>query len=109
MKGWVYLGLQLCYTRLKSGNACDHSVQNVLSSGLLSKHLKIKLHRTIILPVLYGCETWSLTLRKECRLWVFENGVLRKIFGSKRDEVTEEWRNLNTEELVGVIKSRGMR
>ena len=56
--------------------------------------------RTIILPVvLYGCETWSLTLREECRLRVFENRVLRKVFGPKRDEVTWEWRKLHNQEL----------
>jgi hypothetical protein len=56
---------------------------------LLSKNIKIKVHRTIILPVvLYGCETWSVTLREERRLRVFENRVLRRIFGHKRDEVT---------------------
>jgi len=66
---------------LNSGNACYHSVQNILSSGLLSINLKIKIYRTIILPVvLYGCETWSLKLREERRLRVFENRVLRKIF-----------------------------
>jgi hypothetical protein len=75
-------------SRLKSGNACYHSVQNLMSSSLLSQNLKIKIYRTIILPlVLYGCETWSLTLREERRLRVFENRVLR-IFGPKRDEVT---------------------
>ena len=59
-------------------------MQNVVSSSFLSKNLKIKIYRTIILPVvLYGCETWSLTLREECRLRVFENRVLRGIFGSK--------------------------
>jgi len=63
------------------------------------KHIKMKLHRTIILPVvLYGCETWSLTLRWERRLSVFENRVLR-IFGPKRDEVTGEWRRLHNEAL----------
>jgi len=67
---------------------------------LISKNLKIKIHRTIILPVvLYGCETWSLTLKKERRLRVNENMVLRGIFGSKRDEVTGEWRKLHNEEL----------
>ena len=71
--------------------ACYHSVQNLLSSRLLSKNLKIKIYRAIILPVvLYGCETWSLTLREERRLRVFENRVLRKVFGPKRDEVTGE-------------------
>jgi hypothetical protein len=83
--------------RLNSCNACYHSVQNLLlPSRLLSKNLKIRIYKTISLPVvLYGCETWSLTLRKEHRLRVFENRVLRKIFGPKRDEVTEEWRNLH--------------
>jgi hypothetical protein len=67
---------------------------------LLSKNLKIKIYRTIILPVvLYGCETWSLTLREKSGLRVFENRVLRRIFGSKRDEVTGEWRKLHNEEL----------
>ena len=69
-------------------------------SSLLSNTLKIKLYRTIILPVvLYGCETWSLTLREECRLRVFENRVLRRVFGPKRDQVTWEWRKLQKEEL----------
>jgi len=78
-------------SRLKVGNACYYSVQNLLSSSLLSKKLKIKIHRTIILPVvLYGCETWSLTLREERRLRVFENRVLRRVLGPKRDEVTGE-------------------
>jgi len=71
-------------------------VQNLLSSSLLSKNLKIKIYRTIILPVvLYGCEIWSLTLREEHRLRVFENRVLKSIFGPKRDEVTEKWRTLH--------------
>ena len=75
-------------------------MRNILCSGLISKNLKIKIHRTIILPVvLYGCETWSLTLKKERRLRVNENMVLRGIFGSKRDEVTGEWRKLHNEEL----------
>ena len=86
---------------------------------MLSKNLKIKIYRTIILPVvLYGCETWSMTLREERRLRVFENRVLRRIFGSKRDEVTGEWKKLHNEKLnnlysspniVRVIKSRRMR
>ena len=75
-------------SRLKLGNACYHSVQNLLSSSLLSKKLKIKIYRTIVLPVvLYGCETWSLTLREERRLKVFENRVLRRIFGLEMDVV----------------------
>ena len=100
------------------GNACYYSVQNLLSSSLLSKKLKIKIYRNIILPVvLYGCETWSLTLREERRLRVFENRVLRRVFGPKRDEVRGEWRKLHNEELsdlyslpniVRVVKSRRM-
>ena len=75
-------------------------MQNLLSSSLLSKNLKIEIYRTIILPVvLYGCETWSLTLRKEHRLRVFESRVLRRIFGPKRGGVTGEWRKLHNEEL----------
>jgi len=75
-------------SRLKSGNACYHSVHNILSSRFLSKNLKITIYRTIILPVvLYGCETWSLTMREECGLRVFEDRVLRRIYGPKRDKV----------------------
>ena len=86
---------------------------------LRSKNLKIKIYRTIILSVaLYGCETWSLTLREERRLRVFENRMLRRVFGPKREEVTGEWRKLHNEEfsnlyslpnIVGVVKSRRMR
>jgi hypothetical protein len=66
---------------------------------LLSKNVKIKIHKTIILPVvLYGCETWSLTLRLE-RLRAFGNGVLRRIFGLKKDEIIRGWRKLHAEEL----------
>ena len=77
-------------SRLKPGNACYHSVQNLLSFSLLSKNLKIKIHSTIFVLVLYGCETWSLTLREERRLKVLENRVLRRTFGPKRDEVAGE-------------------
>ena len=74
-----------------SCNACCHSVQNLLSSSLLSKNIKIDVCRIVILPlVLYGCETWLFTLREERRLRVFENRVLRGRFGPKRDEVTRE-------------------
>jgi hypothetical protein len=83
------------------------------------KNLKIRSYKTIILPVvLYGCETWSLTLREEHRLKVFENRVLSRIFGLKRDELTGEWRTLHTEDLhylyssptiIRIIKSRRMR
>ena len=87
-------------SRLKLGNACYHSVQNLLSSRLLSKNLKLKIYRTVILPVvLHGCENWSLTLREERKLRVFENMVLRRIFGPRTDEVTGEWRRLHNEEL----------
>ena len=72
----------------------------LLSSSLLHKNFKSKIYRTIILPVvLYGCETWSLTLREERRLRLFENRVLRRVFGHKRDEVTGEWRKLHNEGL----------
>jgi hypothetical protein len=86
---------------------------------LSSKNTKIKIYSSIILPVvLYGCETWSVTLREEHRLRVFENRVLRRLFGPKRDEVTGQWRRLHNEELndlysstniIRVIKSRRMR
>jgi len=93
-------------SRLRSGNACYHSVQNSLSSRLLPKNLKIKIYRTIIFPVvLNGCETWSLTMREERKLRVFEHMVLRRIFGPRRDEVTGEWRRLHNEELNDLYSS----
>jgi hypothetical protein len=105
-------------SRLNSGNACYHSVQNRFSSRLISKNLKIKIYKTVILPVvLYGYETWSLTLGEEHRLRVFENRVMRKIFGPKREE-DGSWRKLHNDELhslysspntVRVIKSRRLR
>jgi hypothetical protein len=104
--------------RLNSDNACCHSVQKLFFSRL-SKNTKIRIYGTTVLPVvLYGCETWSLTLREEHRLRVFENRVLRKIFGPKRDEVTGGWRKLHNVELhnlytsqsiIRMIKSRRMR
>jgi hypothetical protein len=76
---------------LNLANACYHSVQNLSSSCLLPKNVKIRIHKTTILPVvLYGCEISSLTLKEEHRLRVFENRVLRRMFGPKRDEVTGE-------------------
>jgi hypothetical protein len=106
-------------SRLNSGNACYHSVQSLLSSRLLSSNVKVKIYKTIILPVvLYGCEIWSITLREEYRLRVFENRVLRIIFGPNGDEVTGKWRKLHNEELhnnlysspdiIRQVKSRGM-
>jgi hypothetical protein len=106
-------------SRLNSGNACYHSVQSLLPSRLLSRNVKVKPHKTIILPVvLYGYETWSLTLKEEHRLRVFENRVLRRIFGPKRDEMTGEWKKFHSEELhnlysspdiIRQVKSRRMR
>jgi hypothetical protein len=105
-------------SRLNSRNACNYSVQNLLSSRLISKNLKIEIYKTLILPVvLYGCEIWSLTLGEEHRLRVSENRVLRRIFGPKREE-DGSWRKLHNDELhslysspniVTVIKSRRMR
>ncbi|KAJ4431865.1 hypothetical protein ANN_20471 [Periplaneta americana] len=105
--------------RINMGNASYYSVEKLLSSSLLSKNLKVRIYKTVILPVvLYGCETWTLTLREEQRLRVFENKVLRKIFGAKRNEVTGEWRKLHNAELHALcispdiirnIKSRRLR
>jgi hypothetical protein len=106
-------------SRLNMGNACYHSVQSLLPSCLLSRNVKVKICKTIIVPVvLCGCETWSLTLREEHRLRVFENRFLRRIFRPKRDGVTGEWRKLHIEEhhnlysspdSIRQIKSRRMR
>jgi hypothetical protein len=102
--------------RLNSGNACYHSVQKRFSSRLLSKIIKIRVYKTIVLPVvLHGCETWFLTLREKHRLRVFEKKVLRRIFVPKRDEC---WRKLHNEEprnlyyspsIIRMIKSRTIR
>ena len=84
----------------ESVNACYHLVRYLLSSSLLSTSIKIKIHKNIILLlVLYGCETWLLTLREKRRLRCFEKGLLRKTFGLKRDVVSGEWRRLRKEEL----------
>jgi hypothetical protein len=93
------------------------SEPSVFSSAV--KSLKIRIYKTIILSVvLYGCETWSLTLREEHKLRAFENRLLRRIFGPKRDEVTAEWRKLHNKELhdlcssqsiIRIIKSRRIR
>ena len=81
-----------------------------MSSIWLPKNIKIKIERNIILlVVLYGCETWSLTFREECRLRVFKNRVLRRIFGPKRDEIRGEWRKLHNEELNDLYSSPNMR
>jgi hypothetical protein len=105
--------------RWNSGNACYHSVQNLQSSRLLLKNVKLRICKTIILPVvLYGCETLSLTLKEEHRLNMFGNRVLKRIFGLRRDKVTGWWRKQHNEEIcnfysslsiIRIIKSRRMR
>ena len=105
--------------RLHSGNACFYATNKLLKSRLLSRKTKIRIYKTIILPVvLYGCETWPLTRAQENRFRVFENKVLRKIFGTKKDEVGWEYRKLHNHELeelykspsiVRIIKSRRLR
>jgi hypothetical protein len=101
--------------RLNSSNACYHSVQNLSSSRLLSKNIKIRIYKTIILPVVLHV---YLALREEDRLRVFKHRVLRRIFGLTRDEVTGGWRKLHNEKLrhlyaspskIRMIKSRRMR
>jgi hypothetical protein len=106
-------------TKLNWGNACYHLVQSLLSSRLLSRNLKVKIYKTVILPVVfYGCKTWSPTLRERHRLVVFEKRALRRIYILKRDEVTGEWRKMHNEDLhnfysssniIRKIKSRRMR
>jgi hypothetical protein len=81
-------------------NACYHPVENLLSSGLLSKTI-----RNYNFAFFYGCKTWSPTLREKLRLWVFENRVLRRIFGPNSDELIEEWRKLHCEVLNDLYSS----
>ena len=92
-------------SRLKSGNAFCHLVKNRLSSCSLSKNINMKIHRTTILLVLYGCEIRSFTRGEERRFRVFENASLRRIFRPKRDEVTGWWRKLHIEELNDLYSS----
>jgi hypothetical protein len=98
-----YLGMKVRNQNLiqeEISNACCHSVQNLLSSCLLSKNVNIRIYKTIIKPgILCVCESWSLTLRDDHRLRVFKDTVLRRIFGLKRDEVIRGWRKLHNEEL----------
>jgi hypothetical protein len=127
VKKFKYLGMTLTNqnyihdeikSRLNSRNACYHSVQNILSFHLISINLKIKIYKTVNLPVvLYGCKTWSLILREEHKLRDSENRVLRRIFGPKREE-DRSWTKLHNDELyclysspniVRAIKSRRMR
>jgi hypothetical protein len=106
-------------SRLNSGNACYHSVHSLLYSRLLCRNVKVKIYKTTVLPfVLYGCETWTVPLREQHKLRVFENRVLSGIFGPKRYEVTGEWKKLHSGELhnlysppdiIRQIKSRRMR
>ena len=91
--------------RMKSGNACYHLVQNLLSSSFLPKNMKIKIYRIIILPVVYGCQIWSVTLREERRLRVFDYRVLKRIFGSEKNEITRKCRKLHNEKLKGLYSS----
>jgi hypothetical protein len=104
---WETLIQEEIKRRLNSGNACYHSDQNLLSSCLLPENIKIRIYKTIILSlVLYGFQTWFLTLREEHKLQVFENRVLRSIFGPKRDEVTGGCRKLHNEELHNLKSSQ---
>jgi hypothetical protein len=105
--------------RLNSSNSCYLWAQNLLSPRRLSKNVKVRIYKTVILPVvLYGCKTQSLTLREDYKLRVFENRMLRRIFGPKRDGVMGGWRKLHNDELhnlyfspniIRIIKTRRMR
>jgi hypothetical protein len=93
-------------SRINSGMLATIRFRVFLSSCVLSRNVRVKIYKTVILSfVLYGCETWSLMLREEHRLRVFENRMLRIIFGPKRDEVTGEWRKLYNEELHNLYSS----
>lgn len=97
-------------SRLNLGKACYHSLRNFLSFRLLAKHVKIKINKTIIwTAVLYGCETWPLTLREEYRLRVFENRVLMRIFWPKKNEILRGWRKLYNMELHKMYSSPNIR
>ena len=128
MENFKYLGVMVTNTNdiheeikriINMGNACYYLLEKILSSRLLSKKLKVKTYKTIILPiVLYGFETLSLTLREEHRLRVFDNKVFRKIFRAKKGEITGEWRKLHNTELhalyslpniIRSLKSRRLR
>ena len=128
MEKFKYLGVTVTNTknfceeikrRTNIGNACYYSLEKMLGSHLLSKNLKVNTYKSIILPVvLYGCKTWFHTLREEHRLRVFENKVLRKIFGAKRHEITGERRKLHnaglhalhySPNIIRNIKSRRLR
>jgi hypothetical protein len=93
-------------SRLNSGNTCYHSFQSLLSSCPLSGNIKIKIYKTMILPVvLCGCETWPVAFREEHRLGLFENRVLRRIFGPKRNEEMGKWRKLQNVKLHNLYSS----
>jgi hypothetical protein len=94
---------QICiHEKIKSRLGILDTIQfRIFSLRLLSKNLQIKIHKTIILPLVsYGCETWSLTLRNDHRLRVFQKSVLRRIFRPKRKKVAGGWRRLHNEELI---------
>jgi hypothetical protein len=115
----LFLRITLYYGLCKGRQRCYLSVQDFLSPRLLSKNAKVRICKTVILPlVLYGSETWSLILSEEHRPKVFESRVLRRIFGPKRDEVTGGWRTPHNEKLrdlysspsiIRIIKSKRMR
>jgi hypothetical protein len=87
-------------SRFNSVNACYHTVYNRFSSRLLRRNTKTKIYITVILPVVYGCETWCVILREGHRLIVFKNRVLREIFVPKREKITGYWRKLQTESFI---------